>query len=396
MASHLGDEDLYTLTYVSHRIASIVFPIYFARKELLLSSHTNSLSLCGEGFKALDVWRRSPTFLPLRRLACSFSFDTKLACTQIQYLKRCFDSLPPDSRTFVRSVCLTHIMANSLDEVLALLQGTVLLTSCLHVTLSDVTFAETPRPASVSHASRRPRIRVNGRKRTVVTTYLDSLELLRLTGFDLSSSQWHELLSSLSIPKLDSLEIWGSSSMIAIFHFLLQHSHVGELRFICCSWNDASSSPYWLKLPFLRTLQGYPYQIRSILRSLRSTPVLRDLVIASDSTAVSQNDHFIDEVAACLALCGGSVSLEVEVPNDQSMAGLTIADARALAARKLDSLKLDSDRLPFIEILRIKFPAEMLDAIFLVRSLFVNNSVLNFNIPFFRFVVNFGWRYFLT
>ena len=130
MASHLGDEDLYTLTCVSHRIASIVFPIYFARKELLLSSHTNSLSLCGEGFKALDVWRRSPTFLPLGRLACSFSFDPKLACTQIQYLKRCFDSLPPDSRTFVRSVCLTHVTANSLDEVLALLQGTVL--HCLY------------------------------------------------------------------------------------------------------------------------------------------------------------------------------------------------------------------------------------------------------------------------
>jgi len=119
-------------------------------------------------------------------------------------------------------------------------------------------------------------------------------------------------------------------------------------------------------------------------------------VIASNSTAVSQNVHFIGEVAACLALCSSFISLEIEVPNDQSMAGLTIADARALATCKLNSFKLNSDRLPLIEILCIKFPVEMLDTIFLVRSLFVNNLVLNFNIPFFRFVVNFGWRYFPT
>ena len=56
MAGHLCDNDLYTLTCVSHRIACIAFPIYFVGKELILSSLTNTLSLCGEGFKALDVW----------------------------------------------------------------------------------------------------------------------------------------------------------------------------------------------------------------------------------------------------------------------------------------------------------------------------------------------------
>ena len=233
MAGHLCDNDLYTLTRVSHRIACIAFLIYFVRKELILSSLTNTLSLCGEGFKALDVWHWSPAFSSLKRLACSFSFDPECAYTQMKHLQRCLNFLPRETRTFSRYVRLTHITAKSLDDLLSLLQSTAFLTGCTYITLSDITYEELPRRHCVSHASRRPR-RLRGPKSAVATTILESLEHIRLIRLHLSPSQWQDFLSGLHILSLRSLEIWGSSSKVATFDFLRQHSDIHELQLIGC------------------------------------------------------------------------------------------------------------------------------------------------------------------
>ena len=56
VAVYLCDKDLYTLPRVSHRMASTACPLYFVRKGLVSSLPTNTLSLRGEGFKALNIW----------------------------------------------------------------------------------------------------------------------------------------------------------------------------------------------------------------------------------------------------------------------------------------------------------------------------------------------------
>jgi hypothetical protein len=114
-------------------------------------------------------------------------------------------------------------------------------------------------------------------------------------------------------------------------------------------------------------------------------------MIGFDSTTALQNEDFTDQVVSSLTLCSSSISLEVQVPNERSMAVMTIPDACALTAHKLNS-----NRLPFIEDLRIGFPAEMLDAMFLVSNFLMNNSVLNPYTLFSRFAVSSGWCCFLT
>lgn len=94
----------------------------------------------------------------------------------------------------------------------------------------------------------------------------------------------------------------------------------------------------------------------------------------SDSVT-AQSDHFIDQVVDGLTMCNGSISLELQPPHEQKMAELTIADAHALAAHKLDS-----NNLPFIEDLRIGFPAGMHDVLS-VSNLFINNFTPEINIP---------------
>jgi hypothetical protein len=94
----------------------------------------------------------------------------------------------------------------------------------------------------------------------------------------------------------------------------------------------------------------------------------------SDSVT-AQSDHFIDQVVDGLTMCNGSISLELQPPHEQKMAELTIADAHALAAHKLDS-----NNLPFIEDLRIGFPTGMHDMLS-VSNLFVNNFAPEINIP---------------
>src|SRR5882762_733542 len=357
MAGYLCDRDLYTLTHVSHRIACIACPLYFARKSILLSSHDSTLSVRGEGFHALDVWRRSPNFSAMKLLACSFSFDPERATAQMELLQRCLGSLPPYPHTFFGYVHLTHIMSTSLVNLLSLLQRAVILTGCSDLTLSDGAYEE-------------PHSRKKKKKKTRTTTLFsfEFLRCFRLIHFDASSSQWQDFLSSLRIQSLRTFEVWGSSSNVAIFDFLLHHSDIQELRFTRCLWADNPSSSHQLKLPLLQILRGTSYEILIILKSLLSPPVLRQLTILSEPPTRAQSDPFIDQVIDSLTMCDGSISLELQPPNEESMAKLTHTDARALAAHKLCC-----NTFPLIDDLHIGFHTVELDTFIPVSNLLVNN-----------------------
>ena len=343
MAKYLCDADLCVLTRVSHRIASIACPLYFARKGLILSSVTNTLSLRDEGFEALDIWRRSPGFSAMNRLACSFSFHPQRAIEQMKHLRKCFDSLPS---SFFLHVRLTHIDAGCLEDILDLLRDTAFLTGCLNLTLSRVTYQDAPQPehTSASHASRRCK-----KTSPADIVLLEPLQNLRLMSFNLTELQWSDFFSRLCIPSLRCLAIWGKSSVVAISSFLLRQPDIRELRFVGGSWMDFPPPSLQLRLPLLGALQGYSYEILFILKAISSPPVLYELVIETDPPAQVPQIPFVDQVFDILAICKGSFPLDIVLTNE-NMAELMLADARALAVSKLSP-----STLPSVSSLRIGF-----------------------------------------
>lgn len=343
VATYLCDYDLYSLTCVSHRMASIACPIYFVRKGLLVSPYNKDLSLRRDGFNAFAVWRRSPAFLAMQRLDCIFSFDLVEAAQQRQHLKEGFDLLPLEPKSAFDHVHFAHIQTQTLEEVLDLVLNAVLLTGCHTVTLSGVTVHTPPPRASGRVHSRRQRSSND-------VVYLEFLQKLRLYRFNLSPPQWDSFLSNMIVESLCGLEINGETSMAAVHNFLLQNPDIHELRFISSTWMDIPSSPRQLDLPKLRTLQGSLSQILYLLHSFPSSPYLHTLKIGSSPPAESQPGRFVDQVTDCVAMCDRSLHLEVNISKEQCMAGLELADVRAWAAHKLDSITL-----PTVTKLRLYF-----------------------------------------
>ena len=338
VASYISDKDLYNLTRVSYRMASIACPLYFAKKRLLFSLHASTLELHGEGFKALDIWGRYPQPSPPKWLICCFSFDSALAATQKTDLHRWFDSLPAHSHISFRSVRLAHVVVQHLPELLDFVRATVGATGCTQLTLSGV-----------SYTLIREGKRKSAPKSIADTPVFEKLQSLRLTRFLLSPVQWGGFLSRLHAPALHALEIWNKSSMVAIFDFLSRHFEIRTIQFFKCHWSDASSSSHELRLPYLHTLHGYLYQTLLILGSLSLPPFMREIVIEA-SPKDSRQGRFFDQVVRCLAMCDGSPTLQVLLPKETKLSPMTIAGARKRAARKLRS-----GELPLVTSLRIGF-----------------------------------------
>jgi hypothetical protein len=349
MVKHLCDADLYALTCVSHHMASIACPLYLARIGLIPSQHSNTLCPSRDGFKALGIWLRSPGFSPSDQLSCTFSFNPQRATTEMAYLRKFLDSLPPHPRPFFPRVHLIHVNAGSLRDLLTFVQYAVLLTGCSDLVLSDVAYEE-PR----GHGSGRGMGVAGGvagkDMRAPPIMVLPSLQCFKLTHFDASPLQWVAFLSSVHFPSLHSLDISGASSICAIFDFLDQHPTVCVLRFLKCSWKDIPSSSRQLGLPLLHALQGYPHQILFLLRVIASPPVLSNLVIEACPPTRAQCDPLVDQVMEILTMCQGPLSFQIVLAKEACMAKPTLTDAHALVARKLCS-----SSLAFVSSLRILF-----------------------------------------
>jgi hypothetical protein len=369
MAGHLCDRDIYNLTRVSHRMASIACPLYSARKKLTFSSHTNTVSVRGEAYKALDVWRRSPGFSTTsKRLDCSFSLDSECAALQVALLHGCFNAIPSYPWTFFDRVRLTHVQTKNISDLLRLVRAAAAATVCSEFTISGFSCHKA---ISATHG----RAKKGSRGKKVVAVLrssgnpivLNSVQVLRLTRFSLSPSEWDDFLSSLYLPSLHVLEIWNASSAIAIFRFLQRHPNVRDVQFFRSQWEAATLSLDYLSLPHLQTLHGYLYQTVYILECLLLRPSLSDLVIEANPLTDLRQGKFFDEVVRCLTMCQGSPTLQLLLPKQSRPFPLTLDGARARAARKLRS-----NELPEIESLCIGF-VNMDDSI-PVRSYSVNES----------------------
>ena len=330
VAGHLHDKDLYILTHVSHRLASIACPLYLARKSLTFSSFNHSASLDGEAYKALDVLCRSPQFSSLKSLCCSFSCIPDHAATQKRDLHRWFDSFPSQTTDFFKDVSFNFIAVESPWDLLHLVQSAASATGCSTLSLFGAFYLE---GASGDRTSKRITY-------TTVTPALKNLRRLRLSDFSLTPSQWGIFLANLRISSLRYLEIWNDSSQVAIFDFLDRHRSISELRFFKSHWTDTSSISRQLKLPHLHTLHGYLCQTLHILESLASPPSIEDLYIEADPATDLRQGEFFDQVVHCLSMCGSLYAVQILLPTDTTSSSLTRVGARAHAARKLRSTTL--------------------------------------------------------
>jgi hypothetical protein len=374
MAEHLCDKDLYNLTRISHRMASIACPIYSDRKKLGFLSRTNTVSVHGEAFKALDVWRRSPGFSVSKRLDCSFSLDLGCAASQVAFLHSCLNTVPSYPWNFFDYVRLADVQTITISDLLHLLRAVVSATVCSEFTVSGFSCPKVICGVAAIHGRAR---KVYGRrgknvgaasKSLETPIFLDSVQILRLTRFSLSPSQWDDFLSSLYLPSLRVLEIWGASSAMATCRFLQRHPNIRQVRLVRSQWEVATPSFDYLNLPLLRTLHGYLYQTLHILECNLSRPSLHDLVIEANPLTDVRQFKFFDGVVRCLTMCQGCPTLQILLPKRSRLSALTLEGVRARAARKLRSTEL-----PEIESLCIGF-VDMDDSI-PVRSYSVDDLI---------------------
>jgi hypothetical protein len=209
--------------------------------------------------------------------------------------------------------------------------------------------------------------------------FLDSVQILRLTWFSLPPSQWEDFLSSLYLPLLRVLEIWGASSAMATCHFLQRHPNIRQVRLFRSQWEVAAPSFNYLNLPLLQTLHGYLYQTLHILECNLSQPSLHDLIIEANPLTDVQQFKFFDGVVRCLAMCQGCPTLRVLLPKQSRLSPLTLEGVCVCAAHKLRS-----NKLPEIESLCIGF-VDMDDSI-PVRSYSVDDLMSILTVHFADFV----------
>src|SRR5882762_2020558 len=236
IAKRLYNKDLYNLTHISHHMASIACPIYSTQKKLIFLSHTNTVSVHGEAFKALDIWHRSPGFSVLKQLDCSFSLDLGCAASQVAFLHHCLNTVPSYLWNFFNYVCLADVQTITISSLLHLLSAVVSATVCSEFTVSGFCCPKVICGVAAIHGRA---LKVYGRpgknmgvasKSLETPIFLDSVQILWLTRFSLSPSQWDDFLSSLYLPSLRVLEIWGASSAMATCRFLQRHPNIRQVR----------------------------------------------------------------------------------------------------------------------------------------------------------------------
>ena len=311
IAELLCDKDLYGLTRVCHRLASVTCPIFLARQGL--RQCPQSLSLREQAFRFLPMWHRSPAFSPIPLLFCWFSVYSESAAAQMKCLQKTLPMLSSSvavGGTLFNSVYLCHVVPINMERVLGLLHTVVFRTKCRSVSLRATGFHDPlPKLSSSSAAS-----------------VLRTVHELSLSYDRLSVSQWTSFLSGLATPSLESLEIVGGTSMGAVHKFLVRHPGVRQLSFTRCTMKPLSPSSRQLHMPDLDVLKGSLCQVLDVLESLSVLPHLSELLIEPGAYIKMPHDTFMEEIMRCLAMCDEVIRLVVKIPQSMLDNGTLIVD----------------------------------------------------------------------
>lgn len=335
IAKFASDEDLYALTCVSRRMASITCSILVARQGLVV----DHVSVCVEGnaFNALPVWYRSPDFSSKSLLFCTFSDDEEQAASQITRL-RTFLFLRPTRARF-ETIHLVGLNIKLPVDLLSLLK-LIDLVRCRKVVMSAKRVSWHQDIMSNLEFISVSQLKDAGQEELAGSHIcLSAVEHFEIDYRFFSAAQWAAFMECLRMSSLKSLHICGESSISTLKQFLVRHPHVS-----CIEVQPRSSIFHRrtppsralrgnLQLAKLRQLHGSVPHVLSLLQSLSfPPPFLCQLHLSSENLPYH---NFMHKAKQCLALCKGSLRLSINhwfSGNDLSISNLTSHD---VVARKL-------------------------------------------------------------
>lgn len=246
IAKFASDEDLYSLTCVSRRMADVTCSILIARQGLTV----DRVSVCVEGnaFNALPVWYRSVEFVPKSLLFCTFSDDHKQAASQITRL-RTFLSLRPTGARF-ETVHLIGLDIKLPIDLLSLLD-LIDLVGCQKVVMSARCVSWQQDIICSLGSTSASRLKDDDQSQLAGSPVcLSALKHLEIDYRFFSAALWAVFLERLHITSLSSLRICGESSISTLKQFLVRHPHIS------CIEVQPRSSIFHRRTPPSRALRG--------------------------------------------------------------------------------------------------------------------------------------------
>ena len=305
------------LTCVNRTITMITCSLYFEKCNFAPQTSRYSISVTGKAFCALPVWRRSPYFASKPILSCIFDGNSKaLVDKQINHLKTMISFLPSKS-----AFDQIDLWGNTTPD-------------CLWDLLEVIDRAGFRTVDVDSWHLHMPQHNV-GPGRSV---QLVALEILRLQYPNLSSSAWAVVLGRLFVPHLRKLDIVGDVSWSSLTEFLQRHPGLCEVHLCLPSGTSHLNLTHHptLNLPALEAVSCPWDYLFALLRILPSPPHLRTLCIRPVTNL--QYRAFMENVFGCLALCAGTMSLDIGFyPSKCQPRRVSPVSRRAISIRRLQS-----------------------------------------------------------
>jgi hypothetical protein len=282
-------ETLHALTAVCHFLANCIAPLYLERQGLQIpipdDRYPSIFASTTAHMLALQVWRRSYLFAPLKRV--TVVLHHRDAEKRALYLCNFFDSL--QDVIFTNRLTI-HIDPRSQATALPVLKR---VTGCKVLAVQELNcpwFDPHPPPVTGNIAISRTRTyhapSIDSFQSSSNILFTDpflpwTISLLRmeltsllLHDTPLSPDHWAQLLKQIDIPSLRNVSISADVESSSLTSFLQRHSNLVSLRF-------AQTSKYIrlgpLRLLHLRELQGPPLILKSLLDAFEPSVKISDL-----------------------------------------------------------------------------------------------------------------------
>jgi hypothetical protein len=309
--------DLHMLTCVSRPIAEITCPLYLERCNLSPQKSPLIVSVTGQAFSALPVWRRSACFAPKSVLSCVVDgISEASADAQINHLQTMLSFLPSKS-----AFDEIHLWGNTSPDSLWDLLQVIDRAGFRTVDIDSWRILHTPQDTGAGGC-----------------VHLAALEDLRLHYSDLSSSGWAAILRCFFVPNLRKLDIRGNVSWTSLTEFLQRHPGLHEIHLHLPSGTHRLNRMHYstLNLPVLEAISCSWVHLFPLLRILPSPPHLRTLCIEPVTNLPYRT--FVENIIQCLALCEGTLSLDIGFHPSKSQSQLISSiNRRAISIRRLQA-----------------------------------------------------------
>jgi hypothetical protein len=300
IGTHADSATVHNLTAVCHFLADCLIPLFFKRQDFQAPSADNAYPKISastiQHFTALQVWRRSSLFRPLKYAI--FSLRPEDAGRQAELLRKFFESLQGEVFTqlliiYIHSLPYFHSQPAAIFTILQSIVGckslSVDASSCHTISIEGIPTVEV-RQGNVCQVA------AQIHSFTASTPLLFSPYLLpwtfalfahaKLHELDLQNilllpEHWANLLPQINIPTLTKVCIPVDVPPSSVTHFVLRHQCLNSL--VVGGDSDLGCTDYSglgeLCLPHLQELRGPLNVVKSFLNAMEAPLTITHLAI---------------------------------------------------------------------------------------------------------------------